>query len=134
MVRIELQHTQRRETFSPEPTLQHAAVCAPFRKRDERSAFHVTSTLDRRMVGVSNYDQSLGKDRNMFQDARGRRLSSEGSVQSAVGYFGHEVIVRTRRQFQAYFRVASMKVRKYAVADLRSCFPAPRASARPSAS
>jgi|SRR3954452_12944270 hypothetical protein len=32
MVRIELQHTQRRETFSPEPTLQHAAVCAPFRK------------------------------------------------------------------------------------------------------
>src|SRR6478609_2122825 len=72
MVRIELQHTQRRETFSPEPTLQHAAVCAPFRKRDERSAFHVTSTPDRRMVGVGNYDQSLAKDRNMCQDARGR--------------------------------------------------------------
>ena len=114
MVRIELQHAQRRETFSPEPTLQHAAVCASFRKRDERSAFHVTSTPDRRMVGVGNYDQSLGKDRNMFQDARDRRLSSEGSVQTAVGYFGHEVIVGTRRQFQTHFRITSMKRRQYA--------------------
>src|ERR1700720_3705664 len=107
MVGIELQHSQRRETFLPEPTLQHAAVCAPFRKRDERSAFHVTSTPDRRMIGAGNYDQSLGKDRSMFQDARGRRFSSEGSGQSAVDYFGHEVIVGTRRQFQAYFRVTA---------------------------
>src|ERR1700716_3085150 len=105
MVRIELQHTQRREIFLPEPTLQHAAVRAAFRKRDERSAFHVTSTPDRRMAGVGDYDQSLGKDRNMLQDARGRRLSSEGRVQSAVGYFVHEVIVGTRCQFQTYLRV-----------------------------
>jgi hypothetical protein len=50
----------------------------------------------------------------MFQDTRGRRLSSEGSVQSAVGYFVHEVIVGTRRQLQTYFRVTAMKVRQYA--------------------
>ena len=64
------------------------------------------------MIGVGNDDQSLGKDRNMFQDARSRGLSREGSIEPAICDLGHEVIVSARRQFQSDFRITAMKIRQ----------------------
>src|SRR5947207_15559413 len=114
MVGIELQDTPRRETFSPEPTLQHTAISAAFRKRDEGGAFRVASTPDRQMIGARNQDQPFGKYGHMLQVARDRRLGSECRVQSPVGYPVHEVIAGARRQFQTDLQVAAKNVRQYA--------------------
>src|SRR5437588_11377667 len=108
MVGIELQDTPRRETFSPEPTLQHTAIRAALRKRDEGGALRVASTPDRQMIGAGNEDQPFGEYGQMLQVARDRRHRSECSDQPAPAYPVHEVIIGSRYHFQTAPRVMAM--------------------------
>ena len=81
VVRRKLQHTERHEAVTAEPALQHPAVGASFRKRNERGARDVASAPDRRMVRARDQRQPLRENRNVFERRRRRRFGDERGIE-----------------------------------------------------
>ena len=89
--------------------MEHAAVGAPVRKRDEAFAPGVARAVDRRMVGARNHDKALAEDGQVGEFAFGRRFRDKGGVEPPLGHLRDQAVVGAGREFEAHIGVATVK-------------------------